>query len=250
MMSTNNLTTGLLFIIGAGAGAVATYLLDPDRGEARRAAISKTAGDALDHAGNIAGQTVSQVRDTSRQAGRQLSALVSDTSESATRTGSEWLRQGRTRAARTGSSLREWFGHEQPTPLERAAHLAAPAIVGSTTGAALLGLGLYYFLGSSNAARNRQKLAEKVHFAARETGEMGRRTGSYLRDRLAGSQHNDPITNPSGSTARPTLPIAPSEQGNTAYVGDALESGEPTLTGQPRPIMQATAFRAGVSPVL
>lgn len=226
-MKTNS--TGMLFLIGAGAGVVAAYLLDPDRGQVRRERLTHAANEALEHAGEVVGQTVSHLTDASRHATDRLSSLASDASESARQTGTHWFHRGQKHAARGKSILGHLFREEEPTIQDRARetakkigshfdreHLVRPVVIGSGTATLLGGIGVYYFFGSSKAAARRRALAEKVHVAARETGELGRRSVSFLLDKISGISCQS---------------MTADEHGNTARVGEAVESGEPTLTG-------------------
>lgn len=234
----------LNFLIGAGAGVLATYFLDPVKGEARRAAITDATLSTLERAGHVLGDTVETVSDSAKYTGRATASLAAGLAGAASDTGQDWLQQGRKQGRHTLSYLQQLAGYEKPSLLSRATstashlahqsrdHLPSTPIIGSSAATLVVGAGLYYFFGSPKGAQRRAALARQVHRVAKETGEMGRRTGDYLRDHLGGSLSGDKTVE-DHPTSMPTSP--------TPFSGALAIDQPPTQIGTGAPTAQASA---------
>jgi gas vesicle protein len=178
---------GLSLLGGAVAGAALMYLLDPERGEARRHGLASRAGEALSTLGETANESLhgmsgvagSAWSSIASQAAALASAIGQHTSEAAA-SGMESASGAADTARSTMGGLadsamssaqdiydsaRNRFGFTpEPSMAAKVAGVATrPAVAMSATSAILLGAAAVYFLDPTHGARRRQATFDAVN---------------------------------------------------------------------------------------
>lgn len=187
MTRKTELTGSGLLLGGLAAGVAAMYLLDPERGEARRQELASKATEAFSSLGETAGQSLHGVTDGAGSAWSTLAAQartlastigqhVSERAASATDAAYSAADTARTTAGEAYESARTRFGGA-PAPgatASVAAAVTAPAVLSATT-AALLGAAAVYFLDPDKGANRRQATYEAVNGIVTSAREMAER---------------------------------------------------------------------------
>ena len=182
---------GISLLTGAGIGIAAMYLLDPDSGRKRRRQIAsgarQTLGTVAASASHLGRRAVDRAEDRASDLVEAGKRYVADASESMSETASE----SADRAASWGRSLldrsRGLIPHFGPP---RESRTIGP-VTGAIGGVALFAAGatLVYFLDPYRGRRRRAEVINKGFHAVSETGELFRRAGKHVADRLRGRYH-------------------------------------------------------------
>ncbi len=185
------------------AGAALMYLLDPEKGRQRREKITHLAGDALESAGNYAGNTWQSVSEKVSDIAGDLQDRAGDFASEhdssyikdqlgklagyATVLGSKLTNRAsnlRDCAADTANDVADhgasYFKRE------RHGYGTAAAIGAGGIGMLAIGAGLVYFLDPDHGQERRVGAINCANRFVGEVGEFAGKCGTYLRDKFSG----------------------------------------------------------------
>jgi gas vesicle protein len=214
---------------GAALGAIATYLLDPEQGADRRAALGKTAHRAFDSTADAlrsayestahgVGSALSAVGEKAsavgaaaydampdskdiREAGRRFFDSAGDAAGSASDTAHSWL-----------NSARSMLPSYRSMKLEQHSDYAMnPGAVGATAvSTLLLGAASMWLFDPSKGRARRAWLGQKMTRFMNEIGGFARATGRHIRNKSQGYYHQ--ASSAVSSAAERVNPIQSREQ--------------------------------------
>ncbi len=177
MMRKNDLTGPGMMLGGLAAGLAAMYLMDPERGPARRAALRETAEGALSSLGDsasgplqhlsglggVAGSAVSHLSEHAKTVAGQIGQHFSDHAGNASTAAHDFVDRASASAHDTYDRARTRFGVQpDPSTAAKVAAVAAPAVMSAGT-AALLGAAAIYFLDPDKGSKRRQATYDAVN---------------------------------------------------------------------------------------
>jgi gas vesicle protein len=224
---------------GAALGAVATYLLDPDQGADRRAALGKTAHRAYDSTAEALrsayektahgmGSAFSAVGEKASQVGAAAYDSLPD-SDDVRKTGRRFFNRARGAAEDAGDTASSWFDSarswlpNRSMALERHSDYAMnPGAVSATAASTLLlGAGAMWLFDPERGRGRRAWIGQKaVHFL-NEIGDFARATGRHLRNKTRGYYHETASAVSSAADyVRPSRAAEQSEATPASYTPD------------------------------
>jgi hypothetical protein len=181
MMKRDLMEVGTSLMGGLGLGAIAMYLLDPDKGPTRREMIGRQTGEML-----------SGATETLQQAGERIRHLRHDARDYAGQAG-EKMRHLRDEAAdyygRAGEFLHR--GKEEARSHLRGKMMAPESsgtmtAVAAAAGALALGAGIMFLMDPISGRRRRSRIRDKAVRYAHETTDTLSSTGRHLSNRAKG----------------------------------------------------------------
>jgi osmotically-inducible protein OsmY len=182
---------------GAGAGAVAVYLLDPARGSARRACLRNAL--SASHAGDAVQSGLRQLQRRASKTGQSAASAVGATYSSAGKalaskssSFEKRLRQHRHRAQEGLSDIAHEMGDRlrylvRGSSTSRQASIWSHVLVGVSCLAA--GMGIMFLLDPVAGNRRRAMVRDKAVSASKHSGRAVARKTADLWNRAAGSAH-------------------------------------------------------------
>jgi gas vesicle protein len=188
---------------GAGIGAAAMYLFDPDRGGNRRASLRQQAIDAASAAENALGSSWHSVSDSARSAGRYVADQAGDLAGHAQDHASRWGRNALDSAGDYGRQLHRragtYLGYNPGPSIGSISGVAA-----GICGALAVGAGLMFLFDPEQGRRRRTIARDKAM-------DYGHAAGQYVQD----AAHN----------------VADHARGAAQNVSDAAQKLKEKITG-------------------
>jgi len=174
MMRKNNLTGPGMLLGGLAAGLAAMYLMDPERGPARRDALRTKAEEALaslgestggqfQHLSDAAGTAVSHLSEHAKTVAGQIGQHLSSHAGHASTAAHDMADRASASAHDTYDRARARFGMQpELSTAAKVAAVAAPAVVSAGT-AAVLGAAAVYFFDPDKGSARREATYDAVN---------------------------------------------------------------------------------------
>jgi ElaB/YqjD/DUF883 family membrane-anchored ribosome-binding protein len=192
--------SSLIALGAAGIGVGLMYLLDPEQGRRRRAAIISTAEHALAHAGETAGATLHGAKSTVRAMAEKVSDYAHHMAENLNDSAQDVADHADNQVRGYLSQAHQFHHHlvdragALVTRAKKAAHLDSDlhpialtaGITGATVGVLGLGAGLMYVFDPAKGRARRAWMCDKAMSFTRRSGKSARQYGRHLGNRMRG----------------------------------------------------------------
>jgi len=237
------MTTGLISLLGgAGIGAAAMYLLDPEAGAARRQHAAERAKDALETGGSAVGSALHTGGEALGSAWETISTKAHDTAASIGESmpDRKSFRHARQSAAETADSWLDSARNYAPTFGRRQTGVSPTTTSAAVVGALALGVGAMWLMDPARGRGRRAWIGQKATRFFNETSRFLNATGRHLRNKGKGYYHETAgavrhageYLGDSAIAERVRSALGRIGIGGSSSVGVRCNEGRVTLTGR------------------
>jgi gas vesicle protein len=194
--TTGGVASALGILAGAGIGAAAMYLLDPDKGQPRRERLASAAEAALESTTDAVSSAWDTVSEKAVDTGASLAASLPSRRDLRKRGhrlidgASGAFASSRDAAGGWLDSAKGYLPNRPALHTRHSRYDVSPTQAGiGALGALALGVGAMWLLDPSRGRGRRAWIAQKTTRILNEAGGMARATGRHLRNKTKGYYH-------------------------------------------------------------